>query len=134
MFPKRLAIFSIAAAVSAAAGPVTSADTFTNPYEPIVLRNPFAIKQPPPKPPDQPVVPQVPLPKVVLTGIHSMFGPKPSALLEITETEPGKAVNVKRPILHEGDKDGTVEISRSMSGTTPFGSGTVVWKRTSLLK
>src|SRR5207253_2205500 len=34
----------------------------------------------------------------------------PKALMEITEAEPGKAANVRRPIMREGDKDGTVEV------------------------
>lgn len=109
MFSTRRRIGFAVAAVWAVTALLHSAETSTNPYEPIVARNPFGIKEPPPKPPDQPLVPQVPLPKVMLTGIHSMFGP-PSALLEITETEPGKAANVKRPILRQGEKDGSVEI------------------------
>jgi len=91
------------------AGPLSSADTVSNPYEPIVLRNPFGIK-PVPEPPAQPPAgPPVALPKVILTGITTMFGP-PKALIEITEAEPGKAASIRRPILREGEKDGTVEV------------------------
>jgi hypothetical protein len=91
------------------AGPLSSADTVSNPYQPIVLRNPFGIKPVP-----EPVAqikegPPVALPKVILTGITTMFGP-PKALIEITEAEPGKAANIRRPILREGEKDGTVEV------------------------
>jgi hypothetical protein len=91
------------------AGPLSSADTVSNPYEPIVLRNPFGIK-PVPEPPAQPAAgPPVALPKVILTGITTMFGP-PKALIEITEAEPGKAASIRKPILREGEKDGTVEV------------------------
>jgi len=38
-----------------------------------------------------------------------MLGPK-KALFEITEAEPGKAANVRKPILQEGDKDGSIEV------------------------
>ena len=110
MFSTRRRIFFAVTAVWAVTAGLRSAETSTNPYEPIVARNPFGIKEPPPKPPDLPPVPQVPLPKVILTGIHSMFGPTPSVLLEITENEPGKPANVKRPILRQGDKEGTVEV------------------------
>jgi len=91
------------------AGPLSSADTVSNPYQPIVLRNPFGIK-PVPEPIAQVKEgPPVALPKVILTGITTMFGP-PKALIEITEAEPGKAANIRRPILREGEKDGTVEV------------------------
>jgi len=51
----------------------------------------------------------VPLGKVVLTGITSLGG-SPSALLEITEQEPGRPDATRRPALREGERDGSVEV------------------------
>ena len=82
-----------------------------NPYLSIVDRNPFGLKPPPPAPDPTPVVPVVPPAKVVLTGITSLFGPTSKrALLEITEQEPGKPANLRKPILREGERDGAVEV------------------------
>jgi hypothetical protein len=82
-----------------------------NPYTSIVDRNPFGLKPPPPPPDPTPVAPVVPPAKVVLTGITSLFGPTSKrALLEITEQEPGKPANVRKPILREGERDGAVEV------------------------
>jgi len=47
--------------------------------------------------------------KVVLTGITSVFGPT-RAFVEITEQEPGKTPNVKKPIMREGDREGSIEV------------------------
>jgi len=47
---------------------------------------------------------------LVLTGITSIFGPAPRALLEITEQEQGKAAVVSKPVLKQGERDGSVEI------------------------
>jgi len=104
----RHAILFLSVSVLGMAGPLTSAET-TNPYEAIASRNPFGIKDPPPPPPPKDNTPPVALPKVILTGIESMFGP-PRALLEVTENEPGKAANVKRPILRQGEKEGNIEV------------------------
>jgi hypothetical protein len=85
------------------------AESRENPYEPIVLRNPFGIKPPPPPAAEVPIAPSVPLPKVVLKGVTSMFGP-PRALFEVTEQETGKTANVSRPILREGEREGSIEV------------------------
>src|SRR4051812_46163730 len=87
------------------------AEAKPNPYFSIVDRNPFGLKPPPPPPDPTPVIPVVPPAKVVLTGITSLFGPTSKrALLEITEQEPGKPASVRKPILREGERDGTVEM------------------------
>src|SRR5436190_23052227 len=86
------------------------ADARANPYSSIVDRNPFGIKPPPVLLADTPPpAPVVPLAKVVLTGVTSMLGP-PRALLEITESEPGKTPVVNKRILKEGERDGSVEV------------------------
>lgn len=99
------AMFAVATTCAAA-----SVLAYANPYQPIAERNPFGLKAPPVQKVDEPPPVVVPLAKVVLTGITSMFGPTPRALLEITEQEPGKAPNTKKPILREGERDGSVEV------------------------
>src|SRR3954462_2303284 len=107
---KMVCCLATAAAVLALADRA-SAEAKANPYLSIVDRNPFGLKPPPPPPDPTPVVPLVPPAKVVLTGITSLFGPTSKrALLEITEQEPGKPANVRKPILREGERDGAVEV------------------------
>jgi len=88
------------------------ADSTSNPYQPIIERNAFGLKPPPPPGSDAPPPPPpAPLAKVTLTGITSMFGPSSKrALLEIVEQEPGKAAVPRKPILREGERDGSVEV------------------------
>src|ERR1051325_10163168 len=86
------------------------AESKDNPYQAIVERNPFGLKPPPPPPDPTPVVAPTPPGKVILTGITSMFGPTPRALLEITEQEAGKTATTRKPILREGERDGAVEV------------------------
>src|SRR5437016_12457836 len=97
--------------VALAGGAVQTAlaEAQPNPYQAIIERNPFGLKPPPPPPDPTPVVPVIPPGKVVLTGITTMFG-NPRALFEVTETEPGKPATVRKPILHEGDRDGAREV------------------------
>src|SRR3954452_12750072 len=86
-------------------------DVKPNPYLSIVDRNPFGLKDPPPPPDPTPVAPVVPPAKVILTGITSLFGPASKrALIEITDQEPGKPANVRKPILREGERDGSIEV------------------------
>jgi hypothetical protein len=88
-----------------------SADVTANPYVSVIERNPFGLKEPPPPPAPPPLQPTVALPKIILTGIvTSLLGSEPRVLLEITEQEPGKAANVKKPIMRQGEKDGMIEI------------------------
>ena len=94
------------------AGLSTQAESTSNPYQPIIERNAFGLKPPPPPGSDAPPPPPpAPLAKVTLTGITSMFGPSSKrALLEIIEQEPGKAALPRKPILREGERDGSVEV------------------------
>ncbi len=89
--------------------PLAQADAGANPYSSIVERNPFGLKPPPPPPDPTTATPPTPPATVILTGIHSMFGPA-RALLEITEQEAGKAATPKKPILREGEALGSVEV------------------------
>jgi hypothetical protein len=89
----------------------TFADAKVNPYLSIVDRNPFGLKDPPPPPDPTPIAPVIPPAKVILTGITSLFGPTSKrALLEITEQEPGKPANTRKPVLREGEREGAIEI------------------------
>src|SRR5262249_39546880 len=90
----------LAAMVVACGSAVSSlwADARPNPYSSIVNPNPLGINPPPPPPPIEQPQAVAPLAKVVLTGVTSMFGP-PRALLEITESEPGKGPVISKRIL-----------------------------------
>jgi len=101
----------VALAASICIGSPLWADLAPNPYSAVIERNSFGLREPPLPQPVTPPQPAVPLPKVVLTGIiTSLFGPTPKVLLEVTEQEPGKAANVKKPILRQGEKDGMIEV------------------------
>lgn len=104
-------VSKIILAVLCVATVVAMADTKPNPYETIIKRNPFGLKDPPP-PPDPnappPPPPPAPMPTVTLTGIATINGNKPKALLEIVE--PGGKSQPKRETLFEGDRVDTVEV------------------------
>lgn len=104
---KRLAVATLFIALTAHS---VRANVDANPYATIADRNPFALKPPPPPPPPpEQTAPPVPMAKVTLTGLISMFG-EPRALFEIIE-EPAKgAANAKKPILREGEREGPVEV------------------------
>lgn len=100
------------AAVAIAAGRTTFAEARPNPYTPIVERNAFGLKPPPPPVVETNQPAPAPPVKVILTGITSMFGPgSERVFLEITEGEPGKQAGTpKRPMLGPGDREGGVEV------------------------
>lgn len=90
---------------------LTRANVDTNPYSPIVDRNPFGLKPPPPPPaPPEQTAPPVPMAQVTLTGLLSSFG-EPRVLLEIIE-EPGKGGGTPKrpPPMREGERLGPVEV------------------------
>jgi len=98
---------ALGAFVSGNFAPTAVAEGTPNPYQAIVARNPFGLK--PPLVEERTVPPPViPPSKVLLTGITSLLGLR--AFLEITEQEPGKAATTRKPILREGEKDGSVEV------------------------
>ena len=88
----------------------TTIDEGGNPFRVIVASNVFRLRpippDPPPRLPEPP--PAAPLAQVMLTGIHTVFGP-PQAFFEVTETASGKAVSSK-PILREGEQDGPIHV------------------------
>jgi hypothetical protein len=93
-----------------------NAETRANPYGPIVERNAFGLKPPPPPQTETPTEPAKPPPNVKLTGISNLFQKR--ALLEITEQQPGAKPgqaptpggNVNRPILGESEGAFGVEV------------------------
>ncbi len=100
--------YLLAGAIAICAIHSARAEDAPNPYQAIVERNAFGLKPPPPVVEPPPIVAPAPSSKVVLTGIATVFGVK--ALLEITEQEPGKQPSVRKPILREGERDGSIEV------------------------
>src|SRR5881296_2776061 len=101
-------VYILGGILAVSAAQTALAEAKPNPYQAIVERNPFGLKPPPPPPDPAPPAPAAPPAKVLLTGISSMFGVR--ALLEITEQEPGKSPTTRKPILKEGERDGSVEV------------------------
>jgi hypothetical protein len=87
-----------------------AAATSDNPYLPIVTRNVFALKAPPPPPP--PVEPARPALKVTLSGISTMLGKK-QALMKAPPAQPKAGDQLKGAqsfVLAEGERQGDVEV------------------------
>jgi hypothetical protein len=85
----------------------TMADS--NPYQAIVTRNVFGLKEPPPPP--QIVEPAKPAPKLTLTGIITIG--KTRALMTALPAQPKPGEQPKGPqsfVLAEGERDGEVEV------------------------
>ena len=83
--------------------------TTDSPYQPIVERNVFGLKPPPP-PPGPPIV-DVPVPKITLQGIVSMFG-KRQVLFKalMPSSKAGEAPKETSLILMEGQGYGDIEV------------------------
>jgi hypothetical protein len=106
----------ISAVALSAAIQWAGAEPKSNPYGPIIDRNPFGLKPPPAPVVETNQEPATPPPNVKLTGISNLFAKR--ALLEITEQQapvrpgqpppPGGTVN--RPILAEGEALYGVEV------------------------
>jgi hypothetical protein len=110
MQPLSLMRLATAMVSIALASPVLWATEDANPYGTIVDRNPFGLKPPPPPPPPpETTAPPVPMAKVTLTGLISMFG-EPRALFEIVEDPAKGGGTPKKPILREGERAGIVEV------------------------
>jgi len=85
-------------------------DTRSNPYESIVARNPFQLREPPPAPdPNEATkAPPPPLATVEVTGVVNMLAiGKKKALLEIV---PGPGKPSEKKTLEEGDRVDAVEV------------------------
>src|SRR5688572_13799275 len=107
---------AVISALALSAAIWVGAEPKSNPYGPIIDRNPFGLKPPPPPPVETNQEAATPPPNVKLTGISNLFAKR--ALLEITEQQaparpgqpppPGGTVN--RPILAEGEAMHGVEV------------------------
>ena len=87
-------------------------DTTTNPFNAIVDRNVFALKDPPP-PPVQETKTNTPPPNIKLTGITTIFGTSNKrALFMVQEIGiPGKPASKEESyILTEGQRQGAIEV------------------------
>ena len=102
-------LFTMACAVAVSVRGATE-DELGNPFRVIVASNVFRLRPIPPDPgpklPDP--APPAPLAQVMLTGIHTVFGP-PRAILEVTDGASGKAMT-RKPILREGEQDGPIHV------------------------
>jgi len=98
----------MACAVAASVHGATTNEEPGNAFRVIVASNVFRLRPIPPDPgpklPEPP--PPAPLAQVMLTGIHTVFGP-PRAFLEVTGAS-GKPVT--KPILREGEQDGPIHV------------------------
>jgi hypothetical protein len=86
----------------------TAANPSGNPYQSIVERNVFGLKEPPPPAPTEPVKP--PPPKITLTGIITMGGKR--ALLSTPPVPARTAAEARAQYftLAEGQRDGELEV------------------------
>lgn len=89
------------------------ANTSDNPYQPIIDRNVFALKDPPPAP-DPAEANKPPAPNIFLTGITTIFGNK-RALIKTTPTPGPLKPGMEKPtdqsyVLTEGQREGDVEV------------------------
>ncbi|MBM3879161.1 MAG: hypothetical protein FJ387_05510 [Verrucomicrobia bacterium] len=99
----------VPAAEAAVAEPAAEASTPVppaNPYQSIISRNPFGLREPPPPaPPQPPPQPQVAPSALKLTGITTLLtGKRAMFVLQ----EPGKPQAVNSDLLREGEKDTTI--------------------------
>ncbi len=92
-------------AAGAVSGPA-HADVQDNPYQGIVIRNAFGLRDPAPPPQTTPLEPPKPPLKVVLTGI-TKFGGNKKAYLEVTDPS---TKTPDYPVLREGERVGALEI------------------------
>src|SRR5436190_4479094 len=93
---------------------ITSDSTAQNPYQPIVDRNIFGLKDPPPPPNPDDLKPKVQGPKITLTGIIT-FGSKRALMKAIMPGKPGEGGKPAAPaeqsfMLAEGQAEDQIEV------------------------
>jgi hypothetical protein len=112
----RTCVSAVISALAFSAAIWVGAEPRSNPYGPIIDRNPFGLKPPPAPVVETNQEPATPPPNVKLTGISNLFAKR--ALLEITEQQapsrpgqpPAPGGTVNRPILAEGEAMHGVEV------------------------
>jgi hypothetical protein len=80
----------------------------STPYQGIVERNVFGLKDPPP-PPD-PEANKPPPPKIILTGITTIFGNKRALMKATPPAKPPEPAKEQTYMLAEGQRDGDIEV------------------------
>jgi hypothetical protein len=101
-----LGVFVACAGAKAVLSPAALSD---NPYQGIVERNVFSLRSPPPPPP--PPSNEPPPPKLLLTGITTILGGTPRALLKGTPpAAKGEQPKEQFYMLSEGQRDGEIEV------------------------
>src|SRR5438128_358481 len=102
-------------------------DSTRGPYQGIVKRNVFGLKDPPAAITEPTPGPATPKPKVILTGITTILGDARALLKVQFPARPGQPANEQSYILTEGQKEGDLEVLRinDLDGTVEvnnFGS------------
>jgi hypothetical protein len=86
------------------------ADSPSNPYHSIVVRNVFVLKDPPPPP--EPPSTKPPTPKFVLQGVTTFGGNRAIFKSGPVAGKPGEQPKEQSYMLREGERDGEVEVVR----------------------
>jgi hypothetical protein len=91
-----------------AAATALAAESGESPYQSIVVRNVFGLKDPPP--PQRPEDNKPPPPKIMLQGITTILGKKRALMKVMTPPKPGAKPEDQSFILTEGQRDGDIEV------------------------
>ena len=83
-------------------------DAGTNPYQGIVVRNVFNLREPPPPP--NPEDNKPPPPNIILTGVMSGFGPNRALLKTTPPPKPGEQNKEQSLMLREKEREGEIEV------------------------
>jgi len=122
MLPAWVLSSLVLCSAASAAGPAFSG----NPYRHIPERNVFGLRPPQPAHPEPP---SAPLPKIMLTGITTIFGDKRALLKVQFPAQPPRPAKEQSCMLTEGQRDGSIEvlqINERTAKVTVDNSGTVM--------
>jgi hypothetical protein len=114
---------------------VAAADT---PYQPIIDRNVFALKAPPPPAVVNPEANKPPPPNITLTGITTILNSKRAFISVQMPAKPPEPAKVQSFMLREGERDGEIEIleideKAGMVKVNEFGTITnLTWEKNGL--
>jgi hypothetical protein len=103
----RLGCVAGALALCAAANAL-AVEASDNPYQSIVVRNVFGLKDPPPPP--KPEDNKPPPPKITLPGITTILGNKRALMKVMIPPKPGVKPEAQSFILAAGQRDGEIEV------------------------
>ena len=91
-----------------AAATALAVESSGSPYQSIVVRNVFGLKDPPP--PQRPEDNKPPPPKIMLQGITTILGKKRALMKVMTPPKPGAKPEDQSLILTEGQREGDIEV------------------------